>query len=97
MRPFDSVGQFLHPQGNSLPRDARTLVELVGMERLVIERHKGIECYGAQEILVRTTYGNLRVRGEELRLCCMSREQLCIMGRVNALELMGRGGSGTVE
>lgn len=97
MRPWNDIGQFLRQQGNPLPQDARTLVEVVGMERLVIERHKGIQCYGEEEILVRTTYGTLRICGTKLRLCCMSREQLCVMGHIHALELMGRGGSGAVE
>lgn len=73
------------------------MLEIVGKERLVIERHRGIQCYGAEEIVVRVSYGHLQISGTGLRLCCMSREQLCITGRIDEVRLMGRGDGGTVE
>lgn len=69
---------------------SRTLVEIVGKQRLLVEHHRGILGYGTEEILVGTDYGILRITGAELRLCCMSRQQLFISGRIDDLALEGR-------
>lgn len=68
----------------------RTLVEIVGKQRVLVEHHRGILGYGTEEILVGTGYGILRITGSELRLCCMSRQQLFVSGRIDALTLEGR-------
>lgn len=68
----------------------RTLVEIVGKQRVLVEHHRGILGYGTEEILVGTGYGVLRIRGGELRLCCMSRQQLFVSGRIDSLTLEGR-------
>lgn len=67
----------------------RTLVEIWGKTRVLVERHKGILAYGTKEIVVGATFGMLRVTGQELRLCCMSREQLFISGRIEGVTLEG--------
>lgn len=72
---------------NVLPR---TLVEIWGNRRVLVERHQGILDYGTEEILVGATFGTVRIRGRELRLCCMSREQLFISGKIDSVELEGR-------
>lgn len=68
----------------------RTLVEILGQKRVLVEHHRGILGYGTEEILVGATYGILRIAGKELRLCCMSREQLFISGQITGLTLEGR-------
>lgn len=68
----------------------RTLVEVIGKKRVLVEHHRGILGYGTEEILVGTGYGVLRIRGAELRLCCMSRQQLFVSGRIDSLALEGR-------
>ena len=68
----------------------RTLVEVIGKHRVLVEHHRGILGYGTEEILVGTGYGVLRIRGADLRLCCMSRQQLFISGRIDSLTLEGR-------
>ena len=60
----------------------RTLVELYGNERVLIEEHRGILGYGEEEIRVGTSFGMAVIEGMELRLCCMSRGQLVIRGRI---------------
>ena len=65
----------------------RTLAEVYGTERVLIEQHKGIVSYGAEVIRVGTTYGFLVVEGENLRLCCMSRAQLVIRGKISGLRM----------
>ena len=60
----------------------KTLVELYGNERVLIEEHRGILTYGDEEIRVGTSFGVAVIQGMELRLCCMSRSQLEIRGRI---------------
>lgn len=67
----------------------RTLTELYGMERLLVEHHRGILGYGTDCIRIAATFGVLVVEGEELRLCCMSRSQLVIRGKLVRLSVEG--------
>lgn len=67
----------------------RTLVEILGMDRVLVEQHRGIVGYGEEEILVNASFGLVRILGRELRLCCMSREQLVIRGRIGSVILEG--------
>lgn len=69
----------------------RTLVELWGCNRVLVEHHRGIRRYGTEEIWVGATFGTVRVRGSALRLCCMSREQLFITGVIAGVELEDMG------
>ena len=63
----------------------KTLVELYGNERVLIEEHRGILAYGDDEIRVGTSFGVAVIQGMELRLCCMSRSQLVIRGRIGCV------------
>ena len=63
----------------------KTLVELYGNERVLIEEHRGILAYGDEEIRVGTSFGVAVIQGMELRLCCMSRSQLVIRGRIGCV------------
>lgn len=85
MKPWKETVR--HPAEQIRPR---TLVEIVGKQRVLVEHHRGILGYGAEEILVGTGYGILRIAGADLRLCCMSRQQLFISGRIDSLTLEGR-------
>ena len=63
----------------------KTLIELYGNERVLIEEHRGILGYGDEEIRVGTSFGMAVIEGLELRLCCMSRSQLVIRGRIGSV------------
>lgn len=65
----------------------RTLAEVYGQERVLIEQHRGILSYGTECIRIGTTYGQLAVEGDGLRICCMSRSQLVIRGRIQLLRM----------
>ena len=67
----------------------RTLVELYGNERVLVEQHRGILRYGSECIRIGTSFGSLVIEGLELRLCCMSRSQLVIRGRIGCLRTEG--------
>lgn len=77
-------------KGPSEAMKPRTLVEVLGRSRVLIEHHKGILGYGTEEIMVGATYGMVIVSGEALRLCCMSREQLFISGTISGIRLEGK-------
>lgn len=67
----------------------RTLAELYGSERLLVEQHRGIVSYGSECIRIAAISGFLVVEGEGLRLCCMSRSQLVIRGKITEIRLEG--------
>lgn len=67
----------------------RTLAEIYGRDRLLVEQHKGIVSYGTECIRISATFGELVVEGKDLRLCCMSRSQLVIRGRLESLRMEG--------
>lgn len=69
----------------------QTLVEIVGTGRVLIEHHRGILSYGTGEILAGASFGRVRIIGSELRLCCMSREQLFISGSIQEISLEQEG------
>lgn len=75
------------PEGNAL--HPRTLAEVYGMDRLLVEQHRGIIGYSTVCIRIAATYGTLSVEGEDLRLCCMSRSQLVIRGKLRAVKMEG--------
>lgn len=67
----------------------RTLTEIYGRERLLVEHHRGIVSYGTECIRVAATFGELVVEGSDLRLCCMSRSQMVIRGRIEGIRTEG--------
>ena len=73
------------PEGNALK--PRTLAEVYGMDRVLVEQHRGIVSYGTERIRIGASYGFLVVEGDDLRLCCMSRAQLVIRGRIMGLRM----------
>lgn len=66
------------------------LVELAGDRRVLIENHGGVTEYGSCRIQVRVRYGQIAVCGENLQLARMTREQLVISGRIDAVTLYRR-------
>ena len=66
------------------------IVEIAGQSRLLIENHLGVLGYSLNEIRVSVGYGSICVTGRDLRLLQMSKEQLVICGRVDAVHLFGR-------
>lgn len=65
----------------------RTLSELYGNRRLLVEHHRGIVSYADGCIRIAATFGMLIAEGEDLRLCCMSRNQLVICGTIRCVRM----------
>ncbi len=72
-----------------LPTEAAGLprIELMGDRELRVEYHKGILAYGPEEIHISGGKLLLRVRGSNLELKGMNPTELCITGRIQAVEL----------
>ena len=66
------------------------LLELLGQERILIENHKGVQEYGNEKICVRTSFGSVSICGMELRLSCLSKEKLVIIGPISQI-IVSRG------
>lgn len=65
----------------------QSLVELAGDRRVLIEKHRGVVAYGCKEICVKVQYGLLSVRGDDLMLARMTKEQLVITGRIDCVAI----------
>lgn len=88
-------GDWMQRLRDQVALDAQTLpgvplVEIAGQNRVLIENHLGVCGYGREQICVRVKYGQVSVRGCGLELARMSREQVVITGRIEAVCLMGR-------
>ncbi len=73
------------------PMPGLPIAELAGDRRLLIEHHQGVSAYSREMICIQVKYGSLRVCGNGLELVRMTREQLVIRGRIDAIHLIRRG------
>ena len=74
--------------GVNLPGEAipgLTVAELWGSSRVLIEHHGGVMGYCPEEIIIRVSYGQIRITGQDLKLTQMTGEQIIISGRVRSL------------
>jgi len=69
----------------------QTIVEIAGEGRVLIENHYGVMGYSRERILVKVKFGCISVCGCGLELLKMTREQLVIRGRIDAVTLQRRG------
>ena len=63
----------------------KTLVELLGSNRVLIEHHKGLLCYSYQKIIVGGAEGNIQITGENMSIVSMTAYQLVICGRIYSI------------
>ena len=59
----------------------KTLIEMVGDCRILVENHFGVISYDDENVRVKTSYGELSVHGINLKLACMSKVRLVITGQ----------------
>lgn len=69
-----------------------TVVELAEDRRVLIERHQGVTEYCRERITVKVRFGCIAVCGQGLELNRMSKDQLVISGRIEAVQLCRRKG-----
>lgn len=73
------------------PFPGQSLAEIAGDSRVLIENHRGVSEYTQQRICVKVSYGQLCICGCGLELSQMTRDQLVISGRIDAVTLCRRG------
>ena len=74
-----------------LPADAvagMPRITITGRSRVLIENHKGLLEYGEETIEVAGGRLRIRIRGTDLQLRAMDREDLIITGRILTVELI---------
>ena len=80
----EDIADRLDLPGEALLGSAK--LTLTANRRALIENHCGIEEYGPQEIRVRLKRGGIVLRGSDLRLEAMNREELLICGKLQSVE-----------
>jgi sporulation protein YqfC len=81
------VSDFLEIPGDiilDLPK-----ITLMGGLQLVVENHRGILKYGAEEIHINTSEGELIVKGRELRLRSILPEEILVEGKIKSIAFGG--------
>ncbi len=66
------------------------LVEVLGDNRVLIENHMGILSYCLEEIRIKVCFGNVQVKGIDLQLMEIGKDQLVICGKIDAVQLNRR-------
>ena len=72
------------------PVPGRSLIEVSGADRVLIENHLGVIRYSREEIGIRVKFGSVDICGCGLELCHMSRERLVVQGCIAAVTLHRR-------
>lgn len=75
--------------GEGLP--GQSILELMGDSRVLIEQHRGVKEYSREKIGVKVRFGVICVCGCGLELIHMTKEQLVIRGRIDAITIQRRG------
>lgn len=73
------------------PLPGQPIVEIAADRRVLIENHFGVTQYSRDRICVKVKFGQVAVCGCGLELTRMTKEQLIISGRIDAVTLMRRG------
>lgn len=73
------------------PLPSQPIVEIAGDRRVLIENHYGVKEYSRERIGVKVKYGQVNICGSCLELRHMTKVQLVISGRIDAVTLCRRG------
>lgn len=65
----------------------QTLIELLNTERVIVENHKGVCLYSKEQVCIRACFGTVLITGNCLEIAKMSKEQLVVMGIIDAVTL----------
>ena len=74
----------------SIPLPGRLLVEINDQKRVLIENHLGVIAYCCHKVIVKVHCGFMCIYGDDLYIHKMSREQLVITGRIDAVNFRER-------
>ena len=76
---------------HQVSRHKRSLIELVGKQRVLVENHLGIIEYGETKITLCVDFGYLSIEGKMLQIVRMTDENLVITGLIDVLNLVEGG------
>lgn len=62
--------------------------EIRGRHEVLLEGHKGVKEYGGQCIIIDTSSGEVRVKGEDLTIRSMDQDKIVINGAVLSYEFL---------
>ena len=82
---FSKLSEWTQLPGELPP--GKTLVEIFGNKRVLIEQHRGLLCYSNSNILVKSGDGSICIEGENLKISCMSSYQLVICGIIHNISV----------
>ncbi len=88
-RIWDTIADSADLPGETIP--GQSILELMGDNRILIEQHRGVTEYSREKIGVKLKFGTVCICGCGLELTHMSREQLVIRGRIDAVTVHRRG------
>lgn len=88
-RFLEQLTQSADMSGECLP--GQSLLELLGDNRVLIERHRGVQEYSRERIGIKMRFGQVVVCGCGLEMIHMTRDQLVIRGRIDCITLHRRG------
>lgn len=60
----------------------KSLIEIIGTQRILVENYLGLISYDSNQIVIRTHFENICVKGENLMLRFMHSERLVITGNI---------------
>lgn len=66
----------------------RTIVEVAGDNRVLIEQHFGVRAYCCHKIIVKVQFGCVCIQGNGLELIRMTNEQIVISGKIDTISLL---------
>ncbi len=73
------------------PLPGQCVVEIAGEHRVLVENHFGVVEYSRGRICVKVRFGTVCVCGCGLEVMRLTKEQLVISGRIDAVSLHRRG------
>lgn len=82
---WDALSDNADLPGEMLP--GQSLLELLGDNRILVERHKGVTQYTPEEISIKLGFGAASICGRCLELIQMTQGQLVIRGRIESIRL----------
>ncbi len=82
---FDKLAIAADLPGESVP--GQSLVEILGDRRVLLENHCGVTKYSQECICVKVRYGQIQISGCDLHLMKMTKQQIIICGRIEAVTL----------
>ncbi len=80
---WQKLSQAADLPGEDIP--GQSIVELAGNSRVLIEHHCGVREYSREVIGIKVKHGVVCVSGSDLELTHMTKEQLIIRGRIEAI------------